>query len=318
MLALRPPEIVRELDRYVAGQQRAKRALAIAIRNRWRHQQAGDIHASELMTYRYLVCGPRGCGRTHTIERAAQAVAAPFVRVHVLELAAAGDAQRAIAQVLGELVDAAREQGSADSLESAIHEAECAGMILIDGIDRWPQQGDDLPGDPPEAVQQALIGLAAGTSGETRHGIVRTRQIMMFATGSVLGSRPTDTPPDLQILFPKRIDLEQLDENDLLHILEHPERSPVKDYVALLKAEGVDVVFTRDGIEEIAIEAIDRNRHTEDIGARRLATVIEDVVEELLYCAPDVPGQSVTIDAAYVAERASGDRDDEDLEDFIL
>lgn len=317
MRALRPPEIVRELDRYVAGQQRAKRALAIAIRNRWRHQQAGELHASDLTTYRFLVCGPRGCGRTRTIEYAARAVSAPIVKVNLLELAAAKDPQSAAAQVLGDLIDAATELNAYGNLERAIHEAEEAGFILIDGIDRW-QQGDDLAGEALDAAQQALVGLAAGKVSDTRHGRIRTSQIMMFATGNVLSGRPVDTPPELQILFPKRIDLEQLDESDLLHILEHPNRSPIGDYAALLKTEGMDVEFTPDGIEAIATEAVEQNRRIEDIGARRLAAIIEIVLDDLLYCDADEPPQAVSIDAAYVAERVGSERDEEDLEDFIL
>lgn len=318
MLSLRPPEIVRELDRFVAGQAQAKRAIAIAIRNRWRHQQAGDIHSADLTTFRYLVCGPRGCGRTHTIEHAAIAVAAPLVKVNFLELAAIGDPQRAIGQVVGDLVDAAFEMDSCGDLERAINEAEESGIILIDSVDRWQLQGEDAGGDLLETAQQALIGLAAGTSTETRHGRIRMPHILMFATGNALGSRAGDTPPDLQMLFPKRIELEQLDENDLLHILEHPERSPIRDYVALLKTEGLDVEFTRDGIEAIATEAVEQNRRIDDIGARRLSAIIEMVLDDLLYCDGDVQDQTVTIDAAYVAERTGGEREDEDLEDFIL
>lgn len=318
MLDLKPAEIVQRLDSCVVGQARAKRAVAIAIRNRWRRQHTSRIHVDELTTTRYMVGGPRGCGRTRIVEQAASAVDAPFVRISLLELAAAGTAQRAVERVLEALVESARMQHSDIALDQAIQAAEQAGIVLIDDIERWVSGTDDLAVDALDVAQQALYSLAAGGYANTRHGRICTSDILMFATGSVITARASDIPLDLQLLFPRRFDLDALHHDDLLALMSSSEMSPLTDYLRLLDADGIEIEVTTDAIDEIVAEAVDLNRRIEDLGARRLVPIIETVLDDLLFGDSSVLPESRVIDAAFVVSRLSEDADEEDLEDFIL
>jgi ATP-dependent protease HslVU (ClpYQ) ATPase subunit len=318
MIPLQPTEIVAALDLHITGQQQAKRAIAVAIRNRWRTQQAGIVNADSVTPYRYLVAGPRGAGKTQTVRWAAAAIDAPFARANILQLAAAGTPGRAVELTFESLVESARMQPENEDLDAAILATQTAGIILIDGLDRWLHSNDDTLCDPLENARQALYGLAASPRVETRYGSLRTQDVMVFVTGDLTANRSENLPSDLQALFPRRIELESLSPDDLLQILHHRTDSPLLDYIALLRTEGLQLHFTDDGLEAIAVEAGELNHRIEDIGARRLAEVIEIVIDDLLYEDTDSARPDVTIDAAYVAQRMAADKDDEDLDDFIL
>jgi ATP-dependent protease HslVU (ClpYQ) ATPase subunit len=318
MKALRPPEIVEALDHHIVGQASAKRAIAVAIRNRWRSQQAMIPESREFTVYRYLVAGPRGVGKSQTIQQAALAVDAPFVRVSALQLAATGTGSLAAEAVAEALVEAALGERPIEDVDLARKQAEQEGIILIDGLDRWVSTTEDQDDERLETAQRSLYRLAGATHLETRYGRFSTHDIMMFATGNLTTGRQADLPLDLQILFPKRIDLQGLSDCDLLHILSNPESSPVNDYVALLETEGLHLQFTTGALEAIAAEASELNRKIDDIGARRLAEVIETVLDELLYDDASAPRPAVVIDKQYVQARMVVEREDEDLDDFIL
>jgi ATP-dependent protease HslVU (ClpYQ) ATPase subunit len=318
MLDLTPTDIVQYLDRHVVGQQRAKRAIAISIRNRWRRQAAGPIRLDELATCRYLIGGPRGCGRSRMVEAAAKAVEAPFVRTSLLELAAAGNPQRASERVLESLVESARHQPGELTVDDAIREVEHAGIVLFDDIERWTPAADDAASDTLESAQQAMLSLAAGAFVDTSLGRIHTRDILMFATGSIVAARASDIPLDIQMLFPRRIDLDGLHLADLLALMSDESMSPLTAYLQLLHADGIAVEITRDAIEEIVAQAVDLNRRIEDIGARRLVPLIETVLDDYLFGDTTALPQPAVIDARYVVSRLSEDGDEEDLEDFIL
>jgi ATP-dependent protease HslVU (ClpYQ) ATPase subunit len=318
MLDLKPADIVHQLDKHIVGQQRAKRAIAIALRNRWRSQHSDQIDIDELIVHHYLCGGPRGSGRTRTITHAAQAVAAPFARLTFIQLAAAGTAQRAIDMVIDQLIDSASSNLPHAGPDVIRREVEQHSIILIDDIERWVSGVEDGTTDPLNIAQQALLGLAAGNVIESRHGRVQTGSMMLFATGSVVAARPGDIPLDLHVLFPRRIDLEPLQQEDLIALLSNDAISPLADYLALLRVDGIDVQITADGIEALAAEAIDQNRRIEDLGARRLPALIEVVLDDLLFGDASQDSSEIVIDAAYVVGRIAGDVDEEDLEDFIL
>lgn len=318
MIPLRPTEIVALLDRHIPSQQQAKRAIAVAIRNRWRSRQAGVFDLDGLASYRFLVSGPKGAGKTRIVCQAAAAIEGPFARTSVIQLAAAGTPAQAVQLTFEALIECARRQSETDDIDAAIGEAQTSGIIMVDGLDRWLLSSDELPDDPLEDARRALYSLAASPFIDTRYGSLRTQDIMVFVTGDLTATRAANLPSDLQTLFPRRIELESLTQHDLLQILHNRTESPVHDYVALLRTEGLQLSFTDDGLEAIASEAGELNHRIEDIGARRLAEVIEIVLDDLLYEDADGSRPDVTIDAAYVAQRMAADKDEEDLDDFIL
>ena len=318
MKSLRPPEIVQLLDEHIVGQQRAKRALAVAIRNRWRDQQIDTGFRDDRIPYRYILTGPRGAGKTTLVRRAALVLEAPFASVSVSQLASAGSADRAIELACEALVQSARCISETTDLDAAILDVESSGILLIDGFDRWLHGTDDTLDEPLQIAQLALYGLAAAPRLDVAFGQVHARNIMVFVTGDLTAARHADVPDDLQHLFPRRLELDALTHADLLDILVNPNMSPLNDFAALLHADGLQIVFSRDGIEAIAGAASDLNTRIEDIGARRLIEVVEFVLDDLLYDGTSAAASSVTIDEAYVASRLSAERDDEDLDDFIL
>lgn len=317
MESLRSREIVEQLDRVVVGQPDAKRAIATAIRARWRAGQSGVDTPPEQGTWRYLITGTRGTGKTTLVQQAARITGAPFVRVSLLQLAA-GDPSRAGKRTLESLVRSAKELHPEVDDRQAVRIAEQEGMILIDGIERWVRGGDDDGPEPLLAAQRAIYDLAAGDKCKTRFGWMNTGSILQFATGNWSSGRGGDVAPEVQMLFPNQIQLDQLEREDLAEILAGKESSLLAQYIATARTEGIILEFTRDAIDAIVDEAVNRNRHQEDIGARRLQEVLEDLLDDLLFEGPGNDSIHQTIDAAFVAERATLEREDEDLDDFIL
>jgi ATP-dependent HslUV protease ATP-binding subunit HslU len=436
MTSLTPREIVSELDRFIIGQQAAKRAVAIALRNRWRRQQLDEGLREEVLPKNILTIGPTGCGKTEIARRLARLAQAPFIKVEATKFTEVGYVGRDVESIIRDLVEvgltmtrerlrkevtakaelnaeervldalvganAGREtrdkfrrmlrdgslaereleidvldrgagmlptfdipgmpgaqmgmlnlgdifgkafgertkrkrmtvaesyvilmEEEADKLldqeqvkREALSAVEQDGIVFLDEIDkisgREHRGGADVS---REGVQRDLLPLIEGTSVTTKHGAVRTEHILFIASGAFHNSKPSDLLPELQGRLPIRVELNPLTREDLARILVEPEASLVKQYVALLATEGVTLEFTDDAITEIARLAAEINERVEDIGARRLHTVMERLVEEISFTASDRAGDSLVIDPAYVRANVGQLLEGADLSKFIL
>ena len=436
MTSFSPREIVSELDRYIVGQGDAKRAVAIALRNRWRRQQiVGDLK-EEVSPKNILMIGPTGVGKTEISRRLARLAGAPFLKVEATKFTEVGYVGRDVDSIVrdlmevavalvkvskrkdvraraekaaedrvldalvglnsqpatresfrkrlraGELNDSEIELRVADSggmpmfelpgqpgasigainlgdvigramgqrtrtrkmlvrdsydvliaeesdklidtdliAAEAIAAAENNGIVFLDEIDKICSRSDGVRGGADvsrEGVQRDLLPLIEGTTVATKYGPVKTDHVLFIASGAFHVVKPSDLLPELQGRLPIRVELKPLDRGDLRRILTEPEASLIKQYVALLATEGVTLAFTDDGIDAIADTAVDVNSRVENIGARRLMTVMERVLEDISFEASDRNGQTVTIDAAYVNDRLGALAKNVDLSKFIL
>ena len=438
MKTFTPREVVSELDRYIVGQNAAKRAVAIALRNRWRRQQVQGELRDEIHPKNILMIGPTGVGKTEIARRLAKLAAAPFVKVEASKFTEVGYVGRDVESIVRDLVevgvklvreeemqkvrasaeriaeerlvdalyprtpgaagpDATRERmreklrageleereveidvperagptleifspqgveemgvafkdlmggllpkktrarrvkvAQARELlrddeaarmidneavrEKAVQRVEQTGIVFIDEIDKIARRESQAGGPDVsrEGVQRDLLPIVEGTSVQTKHGSVRTDHVLFIAAGAFHVSRPSDLIPELQGRFPIRVELEDLDEAAFVRILEEPHNALVKQYQALLATEGVRLEFKPDAVREIARIAAQVNRSTENIGARRLHTVLERLLDETLFEAPDMGGTAVVFDAARVSERLSDIAGDRELSRFIL
>jgi ATP-dependent HslUV protease ATP-binding subunit HslU len=442
--ALTPRQIVAELDRHVVGQGAAKRALAIALRNRWRRQQLPAAIADEIVPKNILMIGPTGVGKTELARRLAKLARAPFLKVEASKFTEVGYVGRDCESMIRDLVEVAvalvreerREQvaasararaedrllhllvptapgygpassqgadelsstrekmreklrsgaletreveveveeSAAPSLEMvgpqgveevglnlkemmpglfsrrrrqkmtvaearAVLEAEEAeklidrqqvardarrrveetGIVFLDEIDKVAgRERGHGPDVSREGVQRDLLPIVEGTTVSTKHGPVRTDHVLFVAAGAFHVARPSDLIPELQGRFPIRVELEALREEDFARILTEPENSLTRQYSALLGAEGVRVVFAEDAIAELARLAAEVNRSTENIGARRLATLLERLLEEVSFNAPEMQGVELTVDAAFVRRTLSELVASQDLSRYVL
>jgi ATP-dependent HslUV protease ATP-binding subunit HslU len=436
MTSLTPREIVSELDRFIIGQQAAKRAVAIALRNRWRRQQLDEGLREEVLPKNILTIGPTGCGKTEIARRLARLAQAPFIKVEATKFTEVGYVGRDVESIIRDLVEvgltmtrerlrkevtakaelnaeervldalvganAGREtrdkfrrmlrdgtladreleidvldrgagmlptfdipgmpgaqmgmlnlgdifgkafgertkrkrmtvaesyvllmEEESDKLldqeqvkREALSAVEQDGIVFLDEIDkisgRETRGGADVS---REGVQRDLLPLIEGTSVTTKHGAVRTEHILFIASGAFHNSKPSDLLPELQGRLPIRVELNPLTREDLARILVEPEASLVKQYVALLATEGVTLGFTDDAITEIARLAAEINERVEDIGARRLHTVMERLVEEISFTASDRGGDRLLIDPDYVRANVGQLLEGADLSKFIL
>ncbi|MFL6690536.1 MAG: ATP-dependent protease ATPase subunit HslU [Alphaproteobacteria bacterium] len=430
-----PREIVSELDRYIVGQGEAKRAVAIALRNRWRRQQLEPGMREEVLPKNILMIGPTGVGKTEISRRLAKLAQAPFLKVEatkftevgyvgrdveqiVRDLLEIGIAQvrerkrreveaqaesRAEERILDSLVGEKSSQGTRDSfrrmlragelnereVELEMHESggmpsieipgmpnaqismvslgdmfgkafggraktrrmkvieahaplvaeeadklldndaitreaietvENNGIVFLDEIDKICARSEFRGGGDVsrEGVQRDLLPLIEGTTVATKHGSVKTDHILFIASGAFHAAKPSDLLPELQGRLPIRVELKALTRDDFERILTEPEASLIKQYTALLGTENVTLDFTADSVSAIADIAAQVNATVENIGARRLHTVMERIVDEISFAATDRAGETLTIDAAYVHARVDGLAKDQDLSRFIL
>ncbi|MCG8690694.1 MAG: ATP-dependent protease ATPase subunit HslU [Minwuiales bacterium] len=431
-----PREIVSELDRYIVGQSDAKRAVAIALRNRWRRQRVEGPLSDEIQPKNILMIGPTGVGKTEISRRLARLAQAPFMKVEATKFTEVGYVGRDVEQIVRDLVEVAitmiREQkrkevsakaeinaenrvldalvgetasedtrqkfrkmlreGQLDDkevelefqdssgfslptmdipgmpgaqmgmvnlndmlgkafggrttrrrmtvnesyellmqeesdklldqeslVEDAIQSVEQNGIVFLDEIDkitaRSERQGADVS---REGVQRDLLPLIEGTTVTTKHGTVKTDHVLFIASGAFHLAKPADLLPELQGRLPIRVELRALTKDDFKRILTETEASLIKQYKALMETEEVTLDFTDDSIEEIATLAVQVNEAVENIGARRLHTILEKVLEEISFSATDRAGETVTVDAQYVRDNVSDLALDADLSKFIL
>ena len=392
MTELTPREIVAELDRHIVGQTGAKRAVAIALRNRWRRKQAPENLQGEITPKNILMIGPTGVGKTEVSRRLARLANAPFLKVEATKFTEVGYVGRDVEQIIRDLVESAvgmiREQkrvgvqqSATDAAEErlldalvgedaqsstrevfrrklgkamggrtkrvrttvkeaykplldeeadkmldeesitreAIHAVEQDGIVFLDEIDKIAAKSERGGADVSrEGVQRDLLPLIEGTTVSTKRGAVKTDHILFIASGAFHVSKPSDLLPELQGRLPIRVELDALTRDDLRRILVEPEASLIRQYEALMTAEGVTLIFEDAAIDTLADLAEAVNNSVENIGARRLQTVLERLLDEISFEAPDRKGETITITADYVNERVSGLAADADLSKFIL
>ena len=345
MSDLTPREIVVELDRYIVGQHSAKRAVAIAVRNRWRRARLPDSIRDEVLPKNIIMIGPTGVGKTEIARRLATLVRAPFVKVEASKFTEVGYVGRDVESIIRDLMEAGVALVRAEALEAvreqareilteqeaeklidrhtvsreARRRAEQDGIIFLDEMDkiagRESAQGPDVS---REGVQRDLLPIVEGSTVATKYGPVKTDHILFLAAGAFHVAKPADLIPELQGRFPIRVELSALTRDDLVRILTEPENALTKQYAALLSAEGVRLEFTADAVQELARLAVEVNARSENIGARRLATLLERLLEEISFEAPDMQGVEVTLDGETVRRTLTDIVHDEDLSRYVL
>ena len=437
MSTLTPRGIVAELDKFVVGQEQAKRMVAVAVRNRWRRQRLAPELRDEVSPKNIIMMGPTGVGKTEIARRLAKLSGAPFVKVEATKFTEVGYVGRDVESMVRDLMEiginlvrdeenarvrkaaeaaaesrlmdlllpssfgseeraSTREKllqqfrlgflddrevevevteqggGSVDLfaipgmeqmggqvkdmfskafppkhsrrkmkvrnafavlvqeesgrlvdqealVDKARERVEQTGIIFIDEIDKIASSSQNRTSDiSREGVQRDLLPIVEGSAVNTKYGMIRTDHILFIAAGAFHFSKPSDMIPELQGRFPLRVELQPLGREEFLRILKEPDNALTKQYEALLGTEQIRLSFTDDGLEEIAAFAEDTNTRTENIGARRLYTIMEKILADISFDAPEMPGAQVVVNKAYVEEHLQDVRDDQDLSQYIL
>ena len=437
MSTLTPRGIVAELDKFVVGQEQAKRMVAVAVRNRWRRQHLAPELRDEVSPKNIIMMGPTGVGKTEIARRLAKLSGAPFVKVEATKFTEVGYVGRDVESMVRDLMEiginlvrdeenarvrkaaeaaaesrlmdlllpssfgseeraSTREKllqqfrlgflddrevevevteqggGSVDIfaipgmeqmggqvkdmfskafppkhsrrkmkvrnafavlvqeesgrlvdqealVDKARERVEQTGIIFIDEIDKIASSSQNRTSDiSREGVQRDLLPIVEGSSVNTKYGMIRTDHILFIAAGAFHFSKPSDMIPELQGRFPLRVELQPLGKEEFLRILKEPDNALTKQYEALLGTEQIRLSFTDDGLEEIAAFAEDTNTRTENIGARRLYTIMEKILADISFDAPEMPGAQIVVNKAYVEEHLQDVRDDQDLSQYIL
>ena len=437
MSTLTPRGIVAELDKFVVGQEQAKRMVAVAVRNRWRRQHLAPELRDEVSPKNIIMMGPTGVGKTEIARRLAKLSGAPFVKVEATKFTEVGYVGRDVESMVRDLMEiginlvrdeenarvrkaaeaaaesrlmdlllpssfgseeraSTREKllqqfrlgflddrevevevteqggGSVDLfaipgmeqmggqvkdmfskafppkhsrrkmkvrnaftvlvqeesgrlvdqealVDKARERVEQTGIIFIDEIDKIASSSQNRTSDiSREGVQRDLLPIVEGSSVNTKYGMIRTDHILFIAAGAFHFSKPSDMIPELQGRFPLRVELQPLGKEEFLRILQEPDNALTKQYEALLATEQIRLSFTDDGLEEIAAFAEDTNTRTENIGARRLYTIMEKILADISFDAPEMPGAQIVVNKAYVEEHLQDVRDDQDLSQYIL
>ena len=437
MSTLTPRQIVAELDKFVIGQEQAKRMVAVAVRNRWRRQHLDPELRDEVSPKNIIMMGPTGVGKTEIARRLAKLSGAPFIKVEATKFTEVGYVGRDVESMVRDLmeigINLVREEENArvrkaaeaaaesrlmdlllpssfgvtdraDTREKLLQQfrlgfldqrevelevteqggmgvdvfaipgmeqvggqmrdmfskafppkrsqrkmkvrdafnvlvqeesgklvdqealvdrarerVEQTGIIFIDEIDKIASTSQNHTSDiSREGVQRDLLPIVEGSSVNTKYGMVRTDHILFIAAGAFHFSKPSDMIPELQGRFPLRVELQALGKEEFLRILKEPDNALTKQYAALLQTEQIRLSFADDGLEEIAAFAEDTNARTENIGARRLYTIMEKILADLSFDAPEMPGAQVVVNKAYVEEHLQDVRDDQDLSQYIL
>ena len=431
-----PREIVSELDKFIIGQQKAKRAVAVALRNRWRRKQLPENLKEEILPKNILMVGPTGCGKTEISRRLAKLANAPFIKVEATKFTEIGYVGRDVEQIIRDLVETSISQtkikmgkevkaqaeknaeekildvlvsntsspntrenfrqklrsgelnnkeveipvatnpslnlptmdipgmpgsqmgminlgdvlGKSFSapkknkkmsveeshsyllqeeteklldndkiIQKALEDVEQNGIVFIDEIDKITSRNDKGGGDVSrEGVQRDLLPLIEGTTVSTKHGVVKTDYILFIASGAFHISKPSDMLPELQGRLPIRVELESLTKEDFKLILTETQNSLIKQYIGLLNTEGVELVFDENGIIRIAELATEINQNIENIGARRLHTIMEKLLEEISFSASDIGPTTIEINTDYVEKNLGELIKSQDLSKFIL
>jgi ATP-dependent HslUV protease ATP-binding subunit HslU len=433
--SLSPREIVSELDRYVIGQTNAKKAVAIALRNRWRRQALDEQMKEEVLPKNILMIGPTGVGKTEISRRLSKLAQAPFIKVEATRFTEVGYVGRDVEQIIRDLIEIAialekekkrkevyvkaqlaaeeivlnalvgnkasvatkesfrkrLQNGDLDNNEIEIEindsttgnqsfeipgmpggnigminvseilgksmgqkakkkkmkvidshdilitqesdklieqdkiiseakrSTEDNGIVFLDEIDKISARSDRMGGDVSrEGVQRDLLPLIEGTTVNTKYGTIKTDHILFIASGAFQLAKPSDLLPELQGRLPIRVELNALTEDDYKRILKEPDNSLIKQYIALLKTENIDLEFTDDGINLLAKVAAEVNASVENIGARRLHTLLEKVLDEISFTASDRSGEKVIVDSKYIEKNLGELTKDTDLSKFIL
>jgi ATP-dependent HslUV protease ATP-binding subunit HslU len=443
---LTPRKIVEELNKYIIGQDNAKKAVAIALRNRWRRQRLSPDLKDEVLPKNIIMIGPTGVGKTEIARRLARLANAPFLKVEASKFTEVGYVGRDVESMIRDLVEISMSMVKAEHMEKvqekakalaeervldlllpppkpargampeeeekegykntrerlrvqlregkldsryvdievrekmmpfgiisnvgleeleinlkemlgsflpektkrkkvkvsealaiitqeeanklidmekvtkeAIERAEQTGIVFIDEIDKIASRAQGYgPDVSREGVQRDLLPIVEGSTVATKHGPVRTEHILFIAAGAFHISKPSDLIPELQGRFPIRVELEPLGKKDFIRILTEPHNALIKQYIALMETEGIEIEFTEDAIDEIAEIAVTVNEKTENIGARRLHTVLEKLLEDISFNAPEMENEKIVIDRKYVREKLSSVAKDEDLSRYIL
>jgi ATP-dependent protease HslVU (ClpYQ) ATPase subunit len=356
MSSMTPQEIVSELDHHIVGQREAKRAVAIALRNRWRRQQVDEKLRPEITPKNILMIGPTGVGKTEIARRLARLADAPFIKVEATKFTEVGYVGKDVDAIVRDLAEIAVKQTRVAEMRKVRSRAEdSAEERILDILVPLARPSDPLgAGAAPESpARQSFrkklregqlddkeieidlnearpqleimapsgmedMPLVEGTTVSTKYGPIRTDHILFIASGAFHLAKPSDLIPELQGRFPIRVELGSLSVQDFEAILTSTHASLVKQYQALLATEGVQLEFRPDGITRLAHIAYEVNERTENIGARRLSTVMERLLDEVSFDAARLQGQTVVVDGAYVDTRLKELSQDEDLSRYIL